>query len=136
MKTYILHLPDNYVKPPLPGGLAWVAELRKPGLPQITGQLKRDDGECCLGVLCRLQGRITLGAEGSYIDSSGGSWYVLDQTNPAAKFIGLEGIFPLGVHVSVGDIAKAPYTALANLNDFGLTFPQIADIIEAVWDCQ
>ena len=58
MQNPTVKVPENYVKPPFPGGKVLCEELRKPETKQTQSQLKNEQGECCLGVLCRLQGRL------------------------------------------------------------------------------
>jgi len=129
-------LPDDHVRKPLPGGLAWVAELRRPDLPQIKGRLKSPLGECCLGVLCRLQGRLFLRGNTWYdgtddfAHSDYESQYKLSQANPLGPILRGSGSF-----VALKNGEKTPME-LTGLNDIGYTFPEIADIIEQVWDCQ
>ncbi len=136
--SYTLHLPDNYQPPPLPGGLAWVTELRKPGLPQTTNWLKDSDGECCLGVLSRIQGRLNFNPHlQRYCDgkSDRNKDNVLAVDNPLFPILSAGGRFPAHVFVKTNK-SYSKLEALYELNDNGLTFPQIADIISKVWDCQ
>jgi len=127
MKPTINGITETYIKPPLPMGKALCAELRKPETRQAKGQLKSDEGECCLGVLCRLQGRLKL-HNGRWMD--GKDMYYLSRSNPLKLHLYHNGRFPHGINVA------GRYASLAELNDANYTFPVIADIIETIWDCQ
>lgn len=117
----------------------WVNALRSGEYEQTTGGLKREDAYCCLGVACELS--------------------KLDQFNVYGEYLGYGGTLPVQVVDYLGvpgtnpvvprEIAKqyAPdasnslersegqerFISLASLNDYGATFLQIADIIEAMW---
>lgn len=121
--NFTIHLPDNYVPPPLPGRNEWIADLHANPDKQTTGKLGLPKGpNCCLGRLSLLQGRLT--EEGDDADSS--SYSQLSRSNPMFRHLKHIGYFPTGV--AVNGIAS-----LAFCNDSGLTFSQIADIIETVW---
>lgn len=135
MKSYTLNLPPNYIKPKLPGGKAWVNELRNGGLQQTESDLAivQDDEQmayCCLGVLCKLQGRLRE-VDGVFRDDM--SAYFLQEDNELEPIIGRQGYFRFGVEITVEGF---DVISLADCNDSGLTFLQIADIIEAVWECE
>lgn len=148
MKTYELILPSCYVKPVLILDFPWIKELRNPENKQTTRTLKDNLGECCLGLASRLQGRIIKDhITGSYTDGEilpdfrdTTNNLCLNLTNPLSKFIGQSGEFGSSVCVKVTTSSDFPtkikqtYTTLAGCNDAGLTFPQIADIILAIWD--
>lgn len=108
----------------------WTKELRSGKYIQISGCLKNDLGFCCLGVLCNI-----------YIEENKLTW----KRNPDASYhFGPEkecGNLPVSVlnwaglpydhrykfatqNVSVGSIT------LAELNDQGTSFTEIAQIIE------
>ena len=129
MKKYTISLPPDYIKTVFPMGKALCAELRKPETKQIKEQLKTDEGECCLGVLCRLQGRLVKRPEG-FADVS--DLYYLSAFNPLYSLLSYNGSFPELVQVN----DDCHYFDLVELNDADFTFPQIADIIEIIWDCQ
>lgn len=112
----------------------WLAELRSGKIPQCRALLNDGEGRCCLGVLCdiavkhgviemhledgrHLYGTDTEFKEGQeklfYLPDSVIAWAGLDTYDPWVKAAG------------------ATYrTRLSNLNDSGLTFERIADIIE------
>ena len=123
--NYTLNLPPNYTKPKLPGRDKWTAELRSGRRKQGHGKLQLFNGEqCCLGVLCDLQGRL-----GVYEQCNAGG---LSTNNPLYSHLSAEGVFPSTVYVITTN-NNFKHSNLAGLNDAGLTFLQIADIIEAVW---
>lgn len=121
---YKLVLPKGYKKQPLPGRNEWVAALRSGKYTQAKGELCLENGsKCCLGVVSHLQGRLK-----RYRDDD--SAFVLSELNPLDEYLHQSGDFPEGVVVAVGENSWAN---LATCNDAGLTFAQIADIIEKVW---
>lgn len=103
----------------------WVAELRSGNYKQATGGLRKGDCFCCLGVACDLYAK-----EFSESWISGGTYQ---------EFKGMEGILPeevsawLGLGNREGDFydGEGSHESLADLNDSGCTFSQIADIIES-----
>lgn len=113
----------------------WVAALRSGEYKQTTGRLRRDGGMCCLGVLTDLAVRDGVAA---WISSSGGEpGSIEDDTgevrisllpNIVARWAGL----PIdgdqcGPKVSIQQLK----CALAEHNDSGRTFAEIADAIES-----
>lgn len=133
--NYTLHIPENYVKPPLPGRDEWLEALRSGQYAQGRLALCESDRYCCLGVLCRLQGRLTF-LDGKWREE-GEEISGLPYENPVYKNLDALGRLPVGVFVrmfggNLGGVARE--VQLAACNDNGLTFDQIADIIEAVWD--
>lgn len=118
--NYTLIMPDGYCKPVLPFGKAWVASLRSGIYEQTEGTLERDGRFCCLGVLCCVQSIPTFGN-------------CLDWDNPCRDVLGTDGEFPDGVFV-ITDNGRAK--TLSSCNDvYALSFGEIADIIETVWEC-
>lgn len=100
----------------------WLAALRSGEYIQCTGQLSREvEGvmqHCCLGVLCRLQGRL---------EKTGSLEY--DGTTEFASSLVLSPDNPVYFLTEVVTNMDGPCT-LADLNDRGATFVEIADIIE------
>lgn len=131
MITYTLKLPEDYVPPPLPGRDLWTAALRSGKYKQGKLALCKDDNHCCLGVLSKIQGRLTYhdGKE-SYVDELLYE-FGLGSSNPVHAVLKRMGQFPSGVAVILHDLMNI--RSLAALNDYGLTFNQIADVIEQVW---
>lgn len=110
----------------------WVAALRSGEFKQGTGWLlQRNHNEtqaayyCCLGVLCELHRRET--NEGEWKPEGCVTIY---STNRDSSLIDL----PYGVHQWAGLKRMAPKdkdnVGLDERNDAGMTFAQIADIIE------
>ncbi len=140
---YELILPVGYLPKPLPGRDIWVAALRSGTYKQGSGMLTHKDCDCCLGVLCKLQGRPSApyasddhtGIEDSV--SYDGDNTCLGDANPLQPFLDDTGMLPSEVSVRMPDTEEergfSIYYTLTECNDNGLTFAQIADIIEAVW---
>ena len=101
----------------------WVSALRSGEYQQTQERLRKEDGFCCLGVLCDLYGKENnvewnLANNGhnyefqdkeSHLPSSVMEWAGVGDQNP--------------------DINNGTKT-LAELNDIGYTFNEIADLIE------
>jgi hypothetical protein len=87
----------------------WVEALRSGKYPQTTNYLKDDDGYCCLGVLCDVQG-----ADFDAIKEEFGS---LSLSHNPQKYLGQLG---------------GGCTTLAQMNDNGKSFSEIADYIERI----
>ena len=101
----------------------WVSALRSGDYQQTQGRLRKEDGFCCLGVLCDLYAKDNNveweppGYNDAYVfqefesnlPSSVMEWADLEYCNP---------------HVNGGE------STLVRLNDSGCTFEQIADVIE------
>ena len=106
-------------KLPLELKAKWLEALRSGQHKQAKCELFNDNGYCCLGVLSLVQGRLV------HIDSrarDGGPTCTalgLDPTNPMA-FVDDHRV------VQIGDTM----TSLAELNDHGATFAELADVIE------
>ncbi len=95
----------------------WTAALRSGTYKQGRAELFRNDSYCCLGVFSHIQGRLT--ADGA--DGENGNTILLDHFNPFRWLCeaGIAKSDDLSVSIEV-----------ATLNDRGLTFEQIADIID------
>jgi hypothetical protein len=119
----------------------WVAALRSGEIPQASGILRDGDARCCLGVLCDLAVADGVIPEAAW-ESREGIWLYgrESQTLPASvsQWAGIEGTFEHNpvVFVEDDDAPGVPVTvnerSLAELNDGGWTFPQIAGAIEGV----
>jgi hypothetical protein len=100
----------------------WIEALRSGKYEQAVGALRQGDGYCCLGVLCDISGL------GEWRTGEDGDTYyaVADQspiTYPSQAILewsGLNNGNPL-----------TPRGHIANLNDGGVAFADIADVIEA-----
>lgn len=122
--------PEGYVRRAFPSydGVTktkWIAELRS-GISQSRRNLKDESGECCLGVLCRLQGRLKFDS-GFWEDS--GNRQTIPPENDYYYFLDGLGSFPCDCYVEFG----SNYYSLARCNDAGCSFEQIAEIIDAFW---
>lgn len=114
----------------------WVQALRSGQYKQGQGELHPDqDSYCCLGVLCDLyrveQGK---GEWRSECPQRGGFEV------PGDGIVWREtAVLPLAVmnwaeiQHPAGDIAGAS-ESLAELNDKGMAFPELADLIEKKWE--
>jgi hypothetical protein len=129
--NYEIKFPKDYTKPKLPGRDKWIEALRSGKYEQGKGKLCKNGNYCCLGVLCEIQGRPKFnGGRDARVcfDSSKGH---LSAENPVYNKLNASGFFPEGIKV---EFKNGKYGSLADCNDHGLTFDQIADIIEAIWD--
>jgi len=112
----------------------WVAALRSGRYPQTSNALRDVDGYCCLGVACEISG---LGSWNSY-ESSSFVFVPHDDADGAQM-----AIMPPAVMEYYGvDDGRVPVSyprrysgyvdgyVLSDMNDLGMTFAQIADIIE------
>jgi hypothetical protein len=135
-----LHLPEGYVPPPLPMRDEWVADLRSGVHTQCRHKLHDGTGFCCLGRLSALQGRLTWTDDAEWCDRSNdldGSALGLSRSNPLFYFLKHAGSFPPGVRCTatfgvVCSSLSSPLS-LSLLNDNGVSFDDIATVIEHVW---
>lgn len=98
--------------------ILWLEALRSGRYKQTCHQLRNAEGFCCLGVLCDISGLGQWDQNGYYRRNLSGLHS--DLPSFVAEWAGL----PSNPLASDG-------TPLADLNDLaGLTFPQIAGIIE------
>jgi hypothetical protein len=118
----------------------WVTRLRSGEYKQGTGALNRGGSYCCLGVLCEIgveKGILSkeyAGPGARYMDEY--EFTALDNEYDASsellpeaarEWAGLEDSNP---YVSYLDDDDEMYNGLAEVNDNGLTFAEIADLIE------
>jgi hypothetical protein len=105
----------------------WIAALRSGKFKQGTSSLNGPEGYCCLGVLCELLveplglNRVQEGNKVRY----DGTFATLPWS--VEKFTGLDilGSLPSGVTYK-----NQAWNTLAGLNDAGMTFAEIADVID------
>jgi hypothetical protein len=100
----------------------WIDALRSGEYKQGRGRLKRDDAYCCLGVLCDLHRKET-----------GAKWW--RSRDPGVdEYLCSSAALPMQVTCWAGLKQDDPRTkgvqTLAQLNDSGMDFQTIADIIE------
>src|SRR5678815_494059 len=104
----------------------WLAALRSGEYKQGRGALRQgDDTFCCLGVLCDLAVKNGVIPEPTYIDV--GHRYTYVNSSGALPIPVIDWAEVDSPTVSIGLIDSE----LAEENDRGLTFLQIADLIEA-----
>jgi hypothetical protein len=101
----------------------WVSALRSGDYQQTQGYLHKEDGFCCLGVLCDLYGKEN---DVEWKLENDGTYY---------KFQYHTATLPLSVVEWAGFGSSNPYICsrsltLGGLNDGGSTFNEIADLIE------
>lgn len=91
MKPASLHLPEGYIRQPLPGKIAWVNALRSGLYRQGITFLCHNNNYCCLGVLCEIQNRPKKVSNFStnYDTSSA----TLSAVNPFTQYWTVKGIF-------------------------------------------
>lgn len=104
----------------------WLSALRGGKYPQIEGQLKKDDGFCCLGVLSDLASKEGIGEWGCEFEYDDGSL-----SEAVCKWAGLLEDDPEVNIVDEDDAENVLRRTLSMLNDSGSTFKEIADLIEA-----
>jgi hypothetical protein len=102
----------------------WVSALRSGEYQQGQYCLRKEDGFCCLGVLCDLYGK-----------ENNVEWEPSTHYNNVYVFQDMATILPLSVMewVGVGEgnpLVNDEIGTLAGLNDNGTTFNEIADVIE------
>ena len=101
----------------------WVDALRSGEYQQTQNRLHDENGFCCLGVLCDL-----------YLKENQLEWELVNNGN-YYEFQYKAKILPLSVRewVGVGEgnpLVNDGHSTLAELNDGGSTFNEIADVIE------
>lgn len=104
----------------------WVSALRGDNFKQGRGQLASSDGYCCIGVLGVLMGISSKQLKGVASNSCTAVPINSDERQAVSKVehaLGLHEVRP------EGDLTNGGF--LAEWNDRGWNFPQIADWIEA-----
>jgi hypothetical protein len=114
----------------------WVDALRSGEYEQGQECLKREEESgakhCCLGVLCELYEKEVGGLEITSVMAGGRKFYRFEGRNDflpmkVAKWAGLTKGDP-----DVMPLADGRFTSVADLNDEGKSFLEIADVIEEV----
>ena len=111
----------------------WVAALRSGEYKQGQGRLNGSLGFCCLGVLCDLAVKQGV-TEWELIQESHDPCYTCGgYSSTLPECVGSWAGFPDGPGLGLGPrVTRWPREeTLADLNDTGSTFPEIADLIEA-----
>ena len=99
----------------------WVSALRSGDYQQTQNYLHKEDGFCCLGVLCDLYGK-EHNVEWNFVEDLN---FYRFQDHPTSL------PFPVIEWAGVGSSNPSiPGTSLVGLNDSGSTFNEIADFIE------
>ena len=107
----------------------WIKALRSGKYPQIQGKLRKEEGFCCLGVLCDIHDNKQWGDDlggFSYLSNSG----VIPEK--VRKWAGMKSRD--GSHLPRMGYPERRNRNLSGLNDNGRTFEQIADVIEEHWE--
>lgn len=126
--TIKAEIPDDFEPATLPYFKEWVDALESGNFLQGNSYLQSGDHShyCCLGVLCKLQGRLTNAGH----DGFHGTNYSLSHENPCYSNLRSEGSFPLRVKVYYEDVEVR---TLAILNDHGVSFADIVKVIRVFW---
>lgn len=130
----------------------WVAELRSGKYGQAKDYLREGDKYCCLGVLCNMVNpegwtKDGMGTSQAYRFQDGGlltpgpnSAFSFGLRNSRGAFITTEEILKQFPKIALvpAVASAAPFgtlvgrvVGLTDLNDFGFSFQEIADVIEA-----
>lgn len=125
-----------------------VAALRSGKYKQSTGALRQDEGYCCLGVGCDVHREVTgngswekmdgrwkyiVGIEkpvGDVLPKDVMAWFGFGGENPQTKEVITDLKLKKKVFGTSAILIINESPSLAQLNDAGYTFDQIADIIE------
>lgn len=106
----------------------WIEALRSGEYKQATGQLRCDDGFCCLGVLSDLYKK-----DHSDCDWGGGSYSYFVIYREIGATSSSTNLVDEVVRWAELDSADPQYECgetLSDLNDMGASFNEIADVIE------
>ncbi len=105
----------------------WIEALRSGKYQQGKGMLNRGDQYCCLGVACEV-----LGLPKGPIDYINKMLYIDDEAPNEVHTVFMPGNSwkKLGLFNYNGAPSNSYDDSLVGLNDKGLTFEQIADILE------
>ena len=147
-----IKVPKGYKRRSLPFFEEWLHALESGKVRQVRETLCAPKGSkalgyCCLGVLCRVQGRLVRD-EGEWFDQS----YLIPKgddiddhrsagdlrtDNPSYKALSSNGRFPANVKVIVAETDDEPRKEITSLiecnDDAELTFKEIAKIIRRIW---
>jgi hypothetical protein len=156
-KDFKINLPDNYKKVELgPIKDKWIKALKSGRYEQGAGRLRTESGGyCCLGVLSKIQKRLTSSCDSSFnapttyfdglgkLNNSFRSTCFIESDNPLIDVLQRNGVFPKGVSVELmtptntakrlNDCTCSTCSSLTECNDEGMSFKQIAEIIDTIW---
>lgn len=115
----------------------WVAALRSGEYAQTRELLRDRQGFCCLGVLCDISGQGQWkqyeGEDSDSVNVGAHEYHVGEKA--ALGLLGPEVIEWAGMMAgNVSGEYGSDTTALSFKNDMGVTFDEIADIIEKHWE--
>lgn len=113
----------------------WLAALRSGKYKQGRKTLRSDEGYCCLGVLCDVlikDGTVNASWSVNEFVEELGIIPLLRRTVPPKAIV--EQIATCGIHdvliLEMWDIEDSDGSSLMDLNDRGISFAEIADVIE------
>ena len=113
----------------------WLTALRDPGTVQIKGHLKTVEGHDVLGVLCEVAG-LTSEGWGGATESGAIIYRFLSDTGAVRHSLPTDLARHMRIRTDTGIFSHhqmyegQKYLSLSEMNDTGLTFPQLADFIE------
>ena len=113
--------------------IAWVDALRSGKYKQTTRWLRDDDAFCCLGVACELFRQTHGDGEWVTMPDATARVFVLDNVH-ITKILPSRVRTALGLRGNDGEYgasSQAKRVSLALNNDRGMSFSEIADIIES-----
>lgn len=130
----------NHIKETLPYKAEWIAALKSGQFAQGKECLCEDGKYCCLGLLSHLQKRLNNSGKG-FRDGElfGASGLILSSDNPVFAILRGRGEFPDTVRyvIYIHDLNNPENItyclSLAELNDAGASFEEIADAIDQIW---
>lgn len=115
--------------------IKWIADLRSPEAQQGKGSLVTETGHCCLGRLCLVLGHtVTMNNEmlgWSKVDGDGNHKVLPHKIMREAEIDSNNGTPKDGRKIIFPDHGE--FIHLADANDSGVTFTEIATWIEANW---
>lgn len=103
----------------------WIAALRSGKYPRTQGKLRRPTGFCCLGVLCDLVDPLHWSPTATVVTYDHKNDYFIYGTDETPAY----NMPPRQVYDITG-LTQAQANELANRNDHGASFEEIAEIIE------
>ncbi len=106
----------------------WITALTDGSYRQTKGYLKDKDGYCCLGVLCDLSVQDGVGKWHDIVMMGGATYQqFITRTEKSTALLPTEVMEWAGMSDSCGSYSKS---VLTSLNDSGVSFEGIAEVIE------